>query len=159
MENKLPANVLTCAQCGGELHPDEGQVFLTCPFCSTTVYIDKARVVFHWYLVPQRVTHEQASHRAQLYEAFLVYLPFWTVWARVGAWVFGEKKVGSGDDARYEPREIRVVQDMAWNGAACDVGEFGVERVPAVERGLEPFDPETLHRAGAGDGFGRLPGN
>ena len=22
-----------CAQCGGVLHPDEGQVFLTCPYC------------------------------------------------------------------------------------------------------------------------------
>jgi hypothetical protein len=52
METQLPANVLTCTQCGGELHPDEGQIFLTCPFCSSTVYIDKSRVVFHWYLAP-----------------------------------------------------------------------------------------------------------
>jgi hypothetical protein len=34
------------------LHPDEGQIFLTCPYCSTTVYLDKSRVVFHWYLAP-----------------------------------------------------------------------------------------------------------
>jgi hypothetical protein len=89
-----------------------------------------------------------AARQAQLSEAFLVYLPFWTVWARVGAWVFGEKRVGSGDDARYEPREMRVVQDMVWNGAAADVGEFGVERVATVESGLEPFDPDVLHNAG-----------
>jgi hypothetical protein len=89
-----------------------------------------------------------AARQAKLNEAFLVYLPFWTVWARVGAWVFGEKKVGSGDDARYEPREMRVVQDMVWNGAACDVGEFGVGQVSMVESGLEPFDPEKLHNAG-----------
>jgi len=44
------ANVFPCTQCGGELHPDEGQIFLTCPFCESTVYIDKTRVVFHWYL-------------------------------------------------------------------------------------------------------------
>ncbi len=43
---------LTCTQCGGELHPDEGQVFLTCPFCGATVYLDKSRVVFHWYVAP-----------------------------------------------------------------------------------------------------------
>lgn len=41
-----------CTQCGGELHPDEGQLFLTCPYCSATVYIDKSQVVFHWYLAP-----------------------------------------------------------------------------------------------------------
>lgn len=46
------ANVLTCTQCGGELRPDEGQSFLTCPYCSSTVYVDKAQVVFHWYLAP-----------------------------------------------------------------------------------------------------------
>ena len=43
---------MTCTQCGGELHPDEGQVFLTCPFCGATVYLDKSRVVFHWYVAP-----------------------------------------------------------------------------------------------------------
>lgn len=43
---------LTCTQCGGELHPDEGQQFITCPFCSSTVFIDKTRVVFHWSLAP-----------------------------------------------------------------------------------------------------------
>jgi predicted RNA-binding Zn-ribbon protein involved in translation (DUF1610 family) len=46
------ATPLTCSQCGGELHPDEGQVFLTCPYCSATVYVDKSRVVFHWYVAP-----------------------------------------------------------------------------------------------------------
>ena len=43
---------LNCTQCGGELHPDEGQVFLVCPFCGATVYLDKSRVVFHWYVAP-----------------------------------------------------------------------------------------------------------
>jgi predicted RNA-binding Zn-ribbon protein involved in translation (DUF1610 family) len=43
---------VSCTQCGGSLHPDEGQIFLTCPFCGTTVYLDKSRVVFHWYVAP-----------------------------------------------------------------------------------------------------------
>jgi DNA-directed RNA polymerase subunit RPC12/RpoP len=43
---------LRCTQCGGELHPDEGQIFLACPFCGSTVYLDKSQVVFHWYLAP-----------------------------------------------------------------------------------------------------------
>ncbi len=52
MQSPLPENTLTCAQCGGELHPDEGQIFLTCPYCNSTVYLDKSRVVFHWLLAP-----------------------------------------------------------------------------------------------------------
>jgi hypothetical protein len=43
-----PATALTCSQCGGVLQPAEGQIFLTCPFCSSTVFLDKSRVVFHW---------------------------------------------------------------------------------------------------------------
>ncbi len=46
------STVLNCSQCGGELHPDEGQIFLTCPYCGATVYLDKSRVVFHWYVAP-----------------------------------------------------------------------------------------------------------
>jgi hypothetical protein len=46
------ATRLNCTQCGGELHPGEGQVFLTCPYCGATVYLDTARVVFHWSIAP-----------------------------------------------------------------------------------------------------------
>jgi predicted RNA-binding Zn-ribbon protein involved in translation (DUF1610 family) len=57
------ANIFNCTQCGGELHPDEGQIFVTCPFCNSTVYLDKSRVVFHWYLAP---TLDEAKARASL---------------------------------------------------------------------------------------------
>ncbi len=41
-----------CSQCGGEIQQDEGHVFVTCPFCESTIYIDKSQVVFHWYVDP-----------------------------------------------------------------------------------------------------------
>ncbi len=47
-----PATALNCTQCGGELHPEEGQVFIRCPYCAAAVYLDKARVVFHYHLAP-----------------------------------------------------------------------------------------------------------
>jgi hypothetical protein len=37
---------------------------------------------------------------------------------------------------------------MTWNGAACDVGEFGVNQVPLNDGALEPFAPEALHSSG-----------
>ncbi|HSV86320.1 MAG TPA: hypothetical protein VLH85_07080 [Levilinea sp.] len=46
------ATGLYCTQCGGELAPDQGQIFLTCPYCSATVFLDKSQVVFHWSLAP-----------------------------------------------------------------------------------------------------------
>lgn len=63
MVSSLPSTVLTCTQCGGELHPDEGQIFLTCPYCNATVYVDKSRVVFHWYVAP---TLDETQARAAL---------------------------------------------------------------------------------------------
>jgi hypothetical protein len=54
------ATVLSCSQCGGTLEPAEGQVFLTCPFCSSTVYLDKRQVVFHW-AVARTIAPEAAT--------------------------------------------------------------------------------------------------
>lgn len=88
------------------------------------------------------------AKEAQLTEALLVHLPFWSVWGRGVAWGFGQQKVGSGDNTRYEPREKRAASELAWNAPACDVGEFGVRRVELDECPLEPFDPAALHRSG-----------
>ncbi|MBW8009964.1 MAG: hypothetical protein FVQ83_01810 [Chloroflexi bacterium] len=52
MSESTTVPTLNCTQCSGELHPDEGQIFLTCPFCNSTVFLDKSKVVFHWYLSP-----------------------------------------------------------------------------------------------------------
>ena len=52
VETQITGQTINCTQCGGELHPDEGQIFLVCPFCGAAVYIDKSRVVFHWYVAP-----------------------------------------------------------------------------------------------------------
>jgi hypothetical protein len=54
---------LTCTQCGGELHPDEGRIFVICPYCAASVYLDKRKVVFHWSLAP---TLSEADARAAL---------------------------------------------------------------------------------------------
>jgi DNA-directed RNA polymerase subunit RPC12/RpoP len=48
----VEATPFLCTQCGGELHPDAGQIFLTCPYCGASVYLDRSKVVFHWALEP-----------------------------------------------------------------------------------------------------------
>jgi len=156
---------INCPKCGGVVPIPEGQVIVKCPYCDLRSLVRGERGVLR-YQTPARYQREHAiqalnkflsssmaiargaRRQAQLSEAFLVYLPFWTVWGRVAAWAFGQKKVGSGDDAHYEPREIRIVQDMTWNGAACDVGEFGVSQIQLAEGDLQPFDAEKLHQSG-----------
>lgn len=165
MSAKSSLHGLTCPNCGGVLSIPEGQRIVRCPYCEMRSLVRGERGLRR-YQVKQNVKPEGAvealqrffksnwaiardvSRRAQMAESFLVYLPFWSVWGRVAGWAFGEKKVGS-DHPRYEPREVRIVQDMSWNGAACDVGEFGVTHAPiGAQEDLEPYDPDALHRAG-----------
>jgi DNA-directed RNA polymerase subunit RPC12/RpoP len=65
MSEQSPEVSIRCSQCGGELHPDEGEVFLTCPYCNSTVYLDKSQVVFHWYLAPTIKDEEAAASLAR----------------------------------------------------------------------------------------------
>jgi hypothetical protein len=165
MSEKETTQGLNCPNCGGLVPIPEGQVIVRCLYCDMRSFVRGERGLRR-YQVPQRVEREQAigvmqrffkssiaiarstPREAQLDEAILVYLPFWTVWGRVAAWAFGEVKVGSGDKARYEPREVRLVQEMTWNGAAADVGEFGVTQVPLTDQEMEPFNAEILHEKG-----------
>ena len=111
---------LTCPKCGGIVPIPEGQIIVQCPYCELRSLVRGERGMLR-YQVPQRVPRENAvqalskffsssmaiardaAQKARLEEAFLVHIPFWTVWAHVASWVFGEKKVGSGDKTRYEP--------------------------------------------------------
>ena len=165
MAEKDSLHGLSCPNCGGMVPIPEGQAIVKCPYCEQRSFVRGERGLRR-YQVAQRVDREKAleglqkfltGHRAiagevakkaKLTEVFVAYLPFWAVWAKVVGLVFGEKRVGSGDSKRYEPREIKIAQEMHWNGAACDVGEFGVDSLPLTTQQMEPFDPEELHARG-----------
>jgi hypothetical protein len=84
-----------CAQCGGVLHPDEGQIFLACPFCGSAVYLDKSKVVFHWSLArtvaPEAAaanlrrwmagnhTVKDLDRKARVVSSTFQYFPLWYV--------------------------------------------------------------------------------
>jgi hypothetical protein len=156
---------ISCPNCGGMVPIPEGQIIVRCPFCDLRSMV-RGETGVQRYQLQRRIDHEQANQgmrrflsghsaiagdaarKAELVEAFVAYLPFWTGWTRVLAWIFGQKSVGSGDQKRYEPREIRVVQELTWNGAACDVGEFGVDEAPLTNQPLQPFDDVSLHADG-----------
>ena len=143
----------------------EGQEIVACPYCDQRSLVRGERGLRR-YQVPLSISRKQARNavgkffksnwaiardlpkKAKLEEEFVVFLPFWIKWSKVLGWVFGQKKVGSGKNSRYEPREVKVVQDMHWKGAACDVGEFGVESLPIDDQPFEAFDNDELHSTG-----------
>ncbi len=165
MNDKQTITGLACPNCGGMVPIPEGQVVVKCPYCdlrsfvrgerglrrfqvATSVDREKALFALRRFLSGNWAIARDANRRAQLSEAFLAYLPFWAVWGRAMGWAFGQQKQGGGDHTRYVPREVKVVEEMSWNRAACDVGEFGVGQVPLDTRALQPFNPEALHQAG-----------
>lgn len=156
---------LSCPRCGGMVPIPEGEAIVTCPFCELRSVVSGERGVRR-YQVPTRVTREQAeaaykrflssnlaiarsaASQAQISEVLLVHLPFWAVWGQVAVWLFGYRRVKSGDSYTNVPKEERVAESMAWNAAACDVGEFGVTQISLEGRPLEAFNAENLHRTG-----------
>ena len=165
MTEKESVHGLGCPRCGGMVPIPEGQVIVRCPFCEMRSLVRGERGLRR-YQVPQRIEREQAlkamqgflsgqraiasdaASKGTLTEAFLVYLPFWASWARVLGWIFGQKRVRSNDRTEYRPREVKLAEDFSWSGAACDVGEFGVQTIPLTNQTLEPFDPGVLHEKG-----------
>ena len=96
----LPSTEVKCAQCGGVLRPEAGQVFLTCPYCASAVYVDKSQVVFH-YALSCTVTPEAAAanlrrwmagnqtvkdldRKARVVTTTFQYFPVWYCKARAG---------------------------------------------------------------------------
>lgn len=126
MESSLPEHSIPCTQCGGELHPDEGQIFLTCPYCSAAIYLDKSRVVFHWYLAPtldetkargslarwmtSNQTVKDLDKKSRLVGANFEYFP---------VWYFKHRKPDGKEDILLEP------------AAAISVSEIRNVRLPA----------------------------
>lgn len=151
---------LSCPNCQGRLEIPEGSRIVVCPYCEQRSLVRGARGVRR-YQVPCRLdaeAAEQAVHRfitgmdrapglsrgAVFSDRFVAYLPFWSVWAMVAGWVFGEVKSEDG----YEAHEVKILKAMDWNDAACDVAEFGVQNVSLESCPLEAFDAEALHLDG-----------
>ena len=134
MDTDQPESVIRCTQCGGELHPDEGQIFLVCPYCNAAVYLDKSRVVFHWYLAP---TLDETKARGSL-----------------ARWMAGNQTVKdldkkaqiTGSSFEYFPmwyfkQKLAREEEHIWlqPGAATSVSEIRHVNLPAGD--LRKYDP------------------
>jgi hypothetical protein len=155
---------LSCPNCAGRLEVREGQRIVKCPYCEARSQVVGERGARRYQVKRQveRTAAEQAvrnfwtgfnkaidlSRQARLTELFLVYLPYWRGLAQVAGWIFGQKKVGSGKRERYEPREVQILENMEWTGAAGDVAEFGVESVSMAGVPLAAYAPDALHAEG-----------
>lgn len=97
---KLSEATLLCAQCGGELSSYDGQLFIQCPYCESTLFLSKGNIVFHRY-VNSAYDQEQAQaslagwlsgdeigvdlgRHAKITHSSFDYFPFWMVRVKDG---------------------------------------------------------------------------
>jgi hypothetical protein len=155
------AKGLTCSNCAAIVPVPEGVRVVHCSFCDMRSFVQGERGIRRWQVINQ-VNREQAltavttffsglnkafnlKKEARISELFLVYLPYWRVYAFVAGWIFGREKSGK-DSTR--PVEVEIMEEMHWNDAAADVSEFGVHQVSLSKNDLEPYDSERLHSEG-----------
>ncbi len=155
---------LACPNCAGTLSVQEGQRIVKCPYCGARSLVRGERGVRR-YQVQRRIDRDAAAkavrgfwsglnramdlgRSAQISEQFLVYLPYWRAQALMAGWVFGKKKIKSGESSRWEPREVQIMDPVGWTSAAGDVAEFGVTTLPLDGMEFAAYDPEALHSEG-----------
>lgn len=84
---------INCTSCGASIKLPEGETFILCPFCDTSLYIDKSKVVFHYWVKPtvdKQTAHsnllrwmsgnstvEKLELNAKIDECLFFYFPFW----------------------------------------------------------------------------------
>ena len=84
---------ITCSQCGGQVDVVEGQTFVKCPFCDSSLFIDKSKIVFHYYIEPSfsdeeaeknlkrwmagNYTVKGLDEDAKVEKCELIYFPLW----------------------------------------------------------------------------------
>jgi len=110
---------LFCTQCGAEIHPDEGIIFQTCPFCESTIYIDKSQVVFHWYIDPTikpddanstlfrwmagNQTVKDLDKKARLISKEFLFFPMWYFKVRIK---------GNGESIILQPASATSISEL-----------------------------------------------
>ena len=57
-----------CTQCGGSVTAEPGNPFLSCGYCSSALYLDKTKVVFH-YVVSPTISMEEAQGKLRRWMA------------------------------------------------------------------------------------------
>lgn len=124
---------VTCRQCGSALAVEHGSQFVSCEFCGTTIFVDKAGAVFH-YALRVTVSEDEAlstlrrwmagdetvknlDKKAQIEQPVFEYFPMWMV------------KVLQGEQERV----------FLGPAAALSVSELERLTVPAAD--LQPYDP------------------
>lgn len=154
---------LTCPNCGGQVHSEEGESLVLCKFCDSVFSLTTDEGV-RKIMYRLDVTREQVENRffewlkegpkardlaqkADITEAYPIYLPFWRLVGRGKSCVCGIEIQRGGKDEpdRRIPHESLVNREYIYSDIACDPGDLGITaiRIPDHAEAVE-FDDESI---------------
>lgn len=125
-----------CTQCGASVALQEGSLFLDCPYCSSALYVDKSRTVFHFVISPT-IAEEDAQGKLRRWMAGnetvkdldrhavlagqeLIYFPMWRFVAQLG----GEDREYREMAAAFAIPEIKSIPLSGGDLKFFSPGEF-----------------------------------
>ena len=155
---------LSCPACGGSLEVEEGKPVLSCAFCKTGLYVEGDLSAPKFY-TPNRFPKEKIQQtvrrwfrsfdkasdlpsKADIRDAFLVFIPFFRYRARMCGWVLGKQKRQSKNSTYYVDIEKKILRDYDWNTPACNTGEFGIRWVDFQGDEIRSFNLDEVQAQG-----------
>lgn len=78
-----------CNQCGAELKIKPNEIFFTCTYCGSSLYLDSSKVIFHYYLSSKIIKEDlklilsaflkrrNLKKRIKIEKKEIFYFPFW----------------------------------------------------------------------------------
>jgi len=100
VDNREKKITINCANCGAEIKNTATETFLICPFCDSSLYIDRSKVLFHYMVKPTldmpgahrslrgwmagNQTVENLDRQAKTISQEFFFFPFWRFVLRRG---------------------------------------------------------------------------
>jgi hypothetical protein len=140
---------MNCPACGGAVSVQEGTDIASCPYCSLLLSVEGDQGVSKIMLKNKLDASKAESTarnwmsgglkardlkaKAEVTECYPLYVPFWKLHARAAGWVCGYREERHDKRTERIPMEKIVLREFDWNGAACDIGDIGIEHLSNLE--------------------------
>lgn len=140
---------MNCPACGGAVSVQEGTDIASCPYCSLLLSVEGDQGVSKIMLKNKLDASKAESTarnwmsgglkardlkaKAEVTECYPLYVPFWKLHARAAGWVCGYREERHDKRTERIPMEKIVLREFDWNGAACDIGDIGIEHLSNLD--------------------------
>jgi hypothetical protein len=151
---------MSCPSCGGAVTVQEGADIASCPYCSMMLSVEGDQGISKIMLknmfdakkaettarnwMSGGLKARDLKGKAEITECYPLYVPFWRLHARAAGWVCGYREEHHEKRTERVPMEKMVLREFDWNGAACDIGDIGIEHLSNLNGEAQLHDEGSI---------------